>query len=229
MIGIREGLHYPVMRDGNGRMTPFVSSFYNILGLGNTVHIAHLGVAVKLHSLSQAVIAAGGGKIGNFLDACKGAYGKLTVKLIHHGDTLKLYKGTHLDPCRDLRHLVIAGKHFDSHGVREISDIKHQNRLFILDLPAVKMDDLTPDDHLTDLTDDILDGNRILLKITAVNHIGIVGTFHGTVKLTFLEIALFIISLWEAFPETGAFFFLLFGRSLLYRFVGRFRFFLFLR
>ncbi len=51
MSRIRKGLNISVIRYGNGRHTPLEGSFYQILALGDAVHIAHLSVAVELDPL----------------------------------------------------------------------------------------------------------------------------------------------------------------------------------
>ena len=58
MIGIRKGLHNPMIRNGNRRVSPFIGSFYDILGFGYAIHITHLGVAVKLHPLLHTGITS---------------------------------------------------------------------------------------------------------------------------------------------------------------------------
>ena len=75
MVGIREALHHAVVGNGNGGMSPFVSAFYNILGFGNTVHVAHLGMTVQLHSLFHTVVGTCRGKIRDFFDTGNGADG----------------------------------------------------------------------------------------------------------------------------------------------------------
>ena len=96
MVCVRKGLNHSVVRDGNCRMSPLVGPLYDILGLGHAVHIAHLCMAVKLHTLSCAVVIPGGGEISDFLDPHKGTYCQLVVKPVDHGDALKLHKASRL-------------------------------------------------------------------------------------------------------------------------------------
>ena len=51
MIGVRKGLHHAVIGNGDRRMPPLIGALYQILRLGNAVHIAHLRMTVKLYSL----------------------------------------------------------------------------------------------------------------------------------------------------------------------------------
>ncbi len=55
MAGVGEGLDTAVVRDGDGGHPPFLCPFDDILHVGDSVHIAHLGVTVELYPLHQAV------------------------------------------------------------------------------------------------------------------------------------------------------------------------------
>ena len=48
---IRKRLHNTVIGDSNSRMPPIMCTLDNIFHLRHTIHITHLGVTVKLHSL----------------------------------------------------------------------------------------------------------------------------------------------------------------------------------
>ena len=193
MVGIRECLHNTVIRNGDRRMSPFIGTLHNILSLGNTVHIAHLRMAVKLHPFSCTVITSGGGKVRDLLYPGQRTDGQFIVKFIDSGNPFELYKGAHLNPLRDLLHLVIVCKELNGHGIGKIRHIKHQDRSFILNLPGIIVDDLTADHHLANFTDDILDGHCFLFKIPAVNHVGIVGALYRTLEIALAS--LFVISL----------------------------------
>ena len=56
VVGVREGLHIAVVSDRDRGHSPRVSSLDQILALGNSVHITHLGMAVKLDSLYLCAI-----------------------------------------------------------------------------------------------------------------------------------------------------------------------------
>ena len=53
MVRVRECLRHAVVCDGDGRMSPVVGTFYDILHLGDAVHVAHLCMAVQLHALER--------------------------------------------------------------------------------------------------------------------------------------------------------------------------------
>ena len=59
MACIREGLDVAVVRDGNGRHAPGIGALDDIFALRDTVHIAHLGVAVQLDALDRRIVRAG--------------------------------------------------------------------------------------------------------------------------------------------------------------------------
>ena len=51
MSGIGKALNHTVIRKSYGPVTPFESTLNDILGLGYSVHVTHLGVAAELYSL----------------------------------------------------------------------------------------------------------------------------------------------------------------------------------
>ena len=95
MVGVRESLYHAMIRYGYGAVPPFVSPLHNVLGLGHTVKITHLGVTVQLHPFVCCHIHAHSGKIQYLFDPHQRAYGELMVKFVQHSHTLDLYKG----PC----------------------------------------------------------------------------------------------------------------------------------
>ena len=92
MVGISKALYHTVIRDGNGGMSPLIGTFHNVLCLGNTVHIAHLGMAVQFHPLFHGSIHPAGGKIRNPFDTRNRTNRQFMIKLIHHGDSLDFDK-----------------------------------------------------------------------------------------------------------------------------------------
>ena len=53
MVRVRECLCHAVIRDSDRRMAPVMGALYDILHLGDSVHIAHLCMAVELHALDR--------------------------------------------------------------------------------------------------------------------------------------------------------------------------------
>ena len=83
-----------MVRNGNGLVSPFIGSFYDILCFGDTIHITHLGVTMKLYSLSCCRVHTTGSKVRNLLYAGNRTNSQLMVELIHHADTFDFYKST---------------------------------------------------------------------------------------------------------------------------------------
>ena len=66
MPGIREGLAHAVVGDGDGGMAPGNGLLDDAGGVGEGVHIAHLGVKMQLHPLLRIVVHPG--RVGDFHD-----------------------------------------------------------------------------------------------------------------------------------------------------------------
>ena len=124
MIGIRESLCHAMICDRNGRMAPFISSLYDILCLGYAVHIAHLGMTMKFHTLTRAVVVSGGCKIRYLLDARHRTDRQFIVKPVHHRNALQLDKGSRLNLLGNFCHLIVSGKHLDRNRIGKIGHIK---------------------------------------------------------------------------------------------------------
>ena len=69
MISVRERLAHSVIGDCNGRHPPLGCLFYYIGHLGYTIHIAHLGMTVKLHSFHIGIVHSLDCEIRDFLDS----------------------------------------------------------------------------------------------------------------------------------------------------------------
>ena len=73
VAGIRVRLDYSVVCDGYGFVAPSFGLLDEILDLGNSVHIAHFRMAVKLHSFVFVVVYPKLSKVCGFFDAGQGA------------------------------------------------------------------------------------------------------------------------------------------------------------
>ncbi len=188
MVRVGKGLHDPVVGDGDRRMPPFVGALHDILRLGDAVHIAHLRMTVKLHPLSDASVLAGRRKVGDFLNACKGADGQFMVKLIDRSHALDLDKCPLFHNACYFINLLISHEKLHRHGVRIIRDIIDQNGPLVLDLPLVLPDHLAAYHHFAHFAYNILDGHCLLLEVPAVNHIRVVGAFQRTLIVALLPV-----------------------------------------
>ena len=96
------------------------------------------------------------------------------VELVQQGHALDLDEASRLQRTRQLLHVLVLGKQFHRHGIREIRHIKHKNGSLVFDFPGIKADNFPPDDYFPYFPYDILDRRCFLVKIPAVKHVGIV-------------------------------------------------------
>ena len=97
MVRVRERLDTAVIRDCQCRHPPLFRPFYEVLHLGDTIHITHLRMAVELHPLHRGIIHALGGEIFTLPDTHNGTDGQLTVKLVDGRNSLDLDEVPFLD------------------------------------------------------------------------------------------------------------------------------------
>ena len=90
MPGIREGLAHAVVGDGDGGMAPGNGLLDDAGGVGEGVHIAHLGVEMQLHPLLRIVVLSG--LVGDFHDILRA---KLHVLAVTAQLQIALYANPH--------------------------------------------------------------------------------------------------------------------------------------
>ena len=180
MICIRKALNHTVICESYRLMPPLICSLYDVPGLGNAVHITHLCMTVQFHSPFRRRIRTGSGKIGYGLDPRQRTNSQFMVEFIQCSYPFDLDISSRLQSAGQLIHLIVAHEDFYGHGIRKIRHIKHENRFFVPDLPFIQLQNLSPDNHLAHFADNIFDGDSILLKITSVDHIGIIGLLQRT-------------------------------------------------
>ena len=56
MSCIREGLNHTMISDCQCLMSPFHGLFNNVRDFGNTIHIAHLGMAMEFHTFLRGIV-----------------------------------------------------------------------------------------------------------------------------------------------------------------------------
>ena len=197
MVGIGEALHHAMVCDRDGPVPPFIGPLYNILRLGDSVHITHLGMTMKLNTLVRSRIHSGCRKVRNLPDAEDGTNRQVMVKFVQIHNALDFNKGARFQTVGQLLHMLIAGKHFHADGIREVRDIHHNDCLLVSNLPGVKLQNLAADDHLANLTDDVLDVHCLLFEVFSVDNIGVVGLFQSAGVISAvrprLELTLFIL------------------------------------
>ena len=97
VVRVRERLDTAMIRYRQCRHPPLFRPFHEVLHLGDTIHIAHLRMAVELHSLHRGIIHTLGGEIFTLPDTHDGTDSQLTVKLVDGRDSLDLDEVSFLD------------------------------------------------------------------------------------------------------------------------------------
>ena len=175
VVRVRECLDAAMVCDSHCGHAPFLCPLDDALHIGDPVHITHLGVAVELHPLFQAVVHSAAGKVLPFLDAHNGAKGQLPVEFVNGGHTLNLQKHAHIDDGFYLLKKLRPDKHFRGDGVRVVRHIEGQDKLAAAQLPALARQDLAPEGHLPHLPVNLLNLDKIIVEIPAIEHIRVVG------------------------------------------------------
>ena len=111
------------------------------------------------------------------------------VELVHHRHTLYFHEGAGFHTVCYFSHLFVMRKKLNGHCIGKIRHIINQDRSLILDFPLIHADNLTADNHFPYFPDDFADRHCLLVKIPAVQYVGIVGTLDGA-----FEIRLFIVA-----------------------------------
>ncbi len=174
MIRIRKCLDAAMIRDRERLVSPLLCALDDILDIGHAVHVAHLRVAVQLHALSDAVVHARYREIRYLYHTDDRTDREFPVKRVVDRDALQFQECTDLQIPRQLRKLLIMYEHLDLDRIREICDLEAYDRPLIADLAGLQRTYLTPDRDFTHLAPDLLDADTLILKIPAINDIGIV-------------------------------------------------------
>ena len=186
MICLRKCLYNPMVCNGNGRMSPLISTFHQRFGIRNPIHIAHLCMTVKLYSFLWAGIYSGSCKIGNFLNPGYGCNSQFTVKTVYCCHTAKLQKSPLLYMFCHFRHLFISQKHFYYNTVCKVRDREDQDSLFITDFSCLYIHNLTPDNDLTHFTGNCFQCNRFAFEISSIDNIWVTVSSETASEIAFL-------------------------------------------
>ena len=124
MVRIRKRLHTAVIGNSDRIHAPLFGALDDILDLGNTIHIAHLRVAVKFHALDRTVVHPLAGEIFAFLDAGNRTDRQLAVKFINIGNTLNADKLSHLGRCLQIIQRIFPCKDLDADRVGKVGHRK---------------------------------------------------------------------------------------------------------
>ena len=176
VAGFCKCLHAAVVRDGQRRHSPFLRPLQKHRRIGHAVHIAHLRMAVELHSLFAGIIHAFCCKISGLPNARHGADGQLVIETVQRRQTLDLHKAPGRHPFLKLRQIVIFRKHLHVNRVRKIRQGQGDDGALPPDLPFLHVQDLSPDRDLAHLLYNLIQRNGLVFKIPAVEQLRIVAS-----------------------------------------------------
>ena len=167
MIGIRESLHTAVICHGKGRHTPLFRPLYDILDLGNAIHVAHFRMTVELHPLDGCMILPLCREVLTFLDTDNRPHRQLTIKFVDDGYSLDADKIPFFDRSVSIFLLSLTEKHFYGDAVCIVGDVKDHQLIPAFKLPFLHLDDLSPQDDFPDLSGNLTDLCDLSVKIPA--------------------------------------------------------------
>ena len=174
MVGIGKALYHTMVSDCNRRVSPVMCPFNKILRLGNPVHVAHLGMTVKLHSLFRILVFSCHTEVRRFADSGYGSDGQFSVKFINRCNTLYFQKYPFFNFCKQIRKLVVSGKHLNHDRIGKVGYGKHDDRLFIPDLTGIETDHLPAEGDFTHLPGNCLQLDRHIVKVPPIDYIRII-------------------------------------------------------
>ncbi len=172
---IRKCLYHTVICDRDRRMSPFICPLYNIDNIGNTVHIAHFGMAVQFYTFFCTVIHSGHGKIFCLLQTLDRDC-KIFIKTVHCAKSPDKQKGTLFDTFPDIREFFIRTEHLTFHRIRKVCNEEADDRLFVTDLTFFYAQYLTADRDLSHFIQNLIHRNDLTFHIIAIQYIRVVRT-----------------------------------------------------
>ena len=155
MVCYRESLNNTVIRDRYGRVSPVAGTLHDGLYIDHAVHLAHLGMHVKLDTLLRICIHT--------------RYTEVELgKALHPIELTLLYL-----LAVDL-HILRTAEHLEAYGVCEICYISRQYDLAISELSLLSAHDLSVDDDLSDTIVDAGYLKQLALHISSYEHLWII-------------------------------------------------------
>ena len=175
MIGIRKRLHNAVVRNGHCRMPPFVSPAHQLIHMGNTIHITHLRMGMKFHSLHRRMIFSSDTESFNLLHSHNASDSDFLIIRIKTCNSLYADEISFFYHIKKicLCNLLIFNKHLTDDRVGVIRDRESDNLLLALDLTAFHISYHTIDHDFPDLILNLFDRHNGSLAVTAIKNIDI--------------------------------------------------------
>ena len=154
-------------------------------------HIAHLGMAVKLHAFFRILVFSCYTEIRSFADSGYRTNGQLSIKFINRRNSFDFQKYTFFNLRKQIRELVIAGKHLDHDRVGKVGHGKHDDCLFVPDLTGIKADHLSPESNLTHLSGNCLQLDRHIIKVPSIDYVRVIGALERIIPTHKASLATF--------------------------------------
>ena len=162
VIGVREGLHHPMIGDGDCRMAPFNGPLHHRLGVAQRVHGGHFGVQVKLHPLVRRGVLPPR-LFGRLIDAIGLQYKIVIVKPAQGKPPLNLKPLTLFYLANDRFGLFPLHKPGDPDGAGQVGDIEaHHPGPAAGELPVLHIEDLALHQHAAHIQRQLVHGHRLL-------------------------------------------------------------------
>ena len=92
---------------------------------------------------------------------------------------------------KQIRELVIAGKHLDHDRVGKVGHGKHDDCLFVPDLTGIKADHLSPESNLTHLSGNCLQLDRHIVKVPSIDYVRVIGALERIIPTHKASLATF--------------------------------------
>ena len=175
-----KGLDNPVIGYGYRFHSPFPCTVDYIRNIGHSVHITHLRMAVKLHTLYRFVVHSFGSEVTGFLDAVYVPEGEYSVIFIDAGGAFYQHELSVAYIIKKPLLLILSGKQFYIYRIGKVSHGKRNHLLAGSRIPDFKRTYLTANNDRPDITVYIAYIHGTFGKILAEDNIRIGGLFSLT-------------------------------------------------
>ena len=199
MHGVREGLDHAVVRDRDGFVTPGRSTLHEFVGMGDCVHLTHLGMRMEFHALFRRAVAAFVHRSFLFHDPADGRDRDLAVETVHGCDTLQADELILRNVAVDLLLLLGLQEKLDLDGVGLVRDHEDVQQVPGLQFTGLQADDLPLDHDVAHLFGDLRQCDRFFVKAEAETFAGLEMPLDGV----FLRVLLILLRGLRLLPLFG--------------------------
>ena len=180
-VGIREGLDHAVICDGHGLHTEGNGCVYVIRHVGNRVHIGHLCMEVKLHTLLRRVIGSCRPLHIMLQDTVDEAHLHLLVEGIEGNGALYHEACSWLDELVGLLHIIVFNEDLAGDGICVVCDIELHDILSCLCMNRIVYEEnVSGDDDIAGARIDILERDCFAFEVFAVENLCVFRHLEGS-------------------------------------------------